>query len=74
MSIQKSKEKQANPNKKAWISLDSFGGIGAFQRVTANPNKKTPTHLCLRQIFLKCIPQTDTELSQSLVALDPANG
>jgi hypothetical protein len=24
---------------KAWISLDSFGRIGAFQWVTANPNK-----------------------------------
>jgi hypothetical protein len=28
------------PKKKAWISLDSFGRIGAFQWVTANPNKK----------------------------------
>jgi hypothetical protein len=36
----KSKENQANPNKKAWISLDSFGRIGTFQWVTANPNKK----------------------------------
>jgi hypothetical protein len=25
---------------KAWISLDSFSRIGAFQWVTANPNKK----------------------------------
>jgi hypothetical protein len=36
----KSKEIQRNPRKKAWISLDFFGGIGAFQWVTANPNKK----------------------------------
>jgi hypothetical protein len=36
----KSKRNQGNPNKKAWISLDSFGRIGAFQWVTANPNKK----------------------------------
>jgi hypothetical protein len=35
-----SKPNQANPNKKAWISLYSFGRIEAFQRVTANPNKK----------------------------------
>jgi hypothetical protein len=34
---------QINPNKSkeiAWIYLDSFGRIGAFQWVTANPNKK----------------------------------
>jgi hypothetical protein len=36
----KSKTIQGNPNKKAWISLDSFGRIGAFQWVTAIPNKK----------------------------------
>jgi hypothetical protein len=36
----KSKENQGKPRKKAWISLDSFGRIGTFQRVTANPNKK----------------------------------
>jgi hypothetical protein len=33
-------QNQANPNKIAWISLDSFGRIGTFQWVTANPNKK----------------------------------
>jgi hypothetical protein len=37
----KSKEIQGNPRKKAWISLDSFGRIVVFQRVTVNPNKKT---------------------------------
>jgi hypothetical protein len=31
---------QVNPRKNAWISLDSFGRIGTFQGVTANPNKK----------------------------------
>ena len=36
----KTKEIQGNPSKKACISLDSFGGIGTFQWVTANPNKK----------------------------------
>jgi hypothetical protein len=36
----KSKLIQINPRKIAWISLDFFGGIGAFQWVTANPNKK----------------------------------
>jgi hypothetical protein len=36
----KTKGIQGNPRKKAWISLDSFGRIGAFQRVTTNPNKK----------------------------------
>ena len=36
----KSKENQRNPRKKAWISLDSFGQIGPFQWVTANPRKK----------------------------------
>jgi hypothetical protein len=34
-----SKENQIKPRKKAWISLDSFGRFGAFQWVTANPNK-----------------------------------
>jgi hypothetical protein len=36
----KSKEIQGNPSKKACISLDFFGGIGTFQWVTTNPNKK----------------------------------
>jgi hypothetical protein len=36
----KTKECQINPSKKAWISLDSFGQYGAFQRVATNPNKK----------------------------------
>jgi hypothetical protein len=36
----KSKQNQMNPSKKACISLDSLGGIGAFQGVTTNPNKK----------------------------------
>ena len=35
-----SKQNQINPRKKAWFSLDSFGRIQTFQRVTANPNKK----------------------------------
>jgi hypothetical protein len=38
----KSKKNQANPSKIAWISLDSFGRIGTFQLLTANPNKKFP--------------------------------
>jgi hypothetical protein len=40
LSANKTKESQTNPSKKAWISLDSFGQYGAFQRVTTNPNKK----------------------------------
>jgi hypothetical protein len=36
----KRKPMQIKPWKKAWISLDSFGRIGSFQWVTANPNKK----------------------------------
>jgi hypothetical protein len=36
----KRKQIQIKPRKKAWISLDSFGRIGPFQWVTANPNKK----------------------------------
>jgi hypothetical protein len=32
---------QRKPREKAWISLDSFGRIGTFQWVTANPNKKS---------------------------------
>jgi hypothetical protein len=44
----KSKEIQGNPSKNPWISLDSFVRFGAFQWVTANPNKKfwpTPTRV-----------------------------
>ena len=46
----KSKEIQGNPRKKAWISLDSFGRIGTYQGVTANPSKKIlpPVTLCLK--------------------------
>jgi hypothetical protein len=40
LSPNKSKKNQMNPRKIACISLDSFGRFGAFQRVTANPNKK----------------------------------
>jgi hypothetical protein len=40
INANKSKKNQGNPSKKAWISLDSFGRIGPFQWVTANPNKK----------------------------------
>jgi hypothetical protein len=40
VNAKESKEIQGNPSKKACISLDSFGGIGTFQWVTANPNKK----------------------------------
>jgi hypothetical protein len=38
---------QIKPRKKAWISLDSFGGIWTFQWVTANPNKKILPHVTL---------------------------
>jgi hypothetical protein len=31
---------QVKPRKFAWISLDSFGGIWPFQRVTREKNKK----------------------------------
>src|SRR5580700_5331195 len=43
----KSKLIQINPRKIAWISLDLFGGIGAFQWVTANPNKKNSSPVTL---------------------------
>jgi hypothetical protein len=38
----KCKEIEGNPRKKACISLDSFGGIDTFQRVTAKTIKKIP--------------------------------
>jgi hypothetical protein len=41
-----SEEKQGKPSNTKEISLDFFfflGRIGAFQRVTANPNKKFPS-------------------------------
>jgi hypothetical protein len=37
----KSKQMQVKPRKKAWISLFFLGGIGTFQWVTAEKNKKT---------------------------------
>jgi hypothetical protein len=36
----KTKQNLIKKRKSPWISLDSFGGIGTLQRVTANPNKK----------------------------------
>jgi hypothetical protein len=36
----KTKQIQIKPRKKAWISLDSFGRIGAFQWVTGEKNRK----------------------------------
>jgi hypothetical protein len=36
----KTKKNQTNPRKSPWIFLDSFRRFGAFQWVTANPNKK----------------------------------
>jgi hypothetical protein len=36
---------QGKTRKNPCISLDSFGRFGAFQRVTANPNKKIPLGL-----------------------------
>jgi hypothetical protein len=50
----KSKLNQGKPRKNAWISSDSFVRIGAFQGVTANPNKKifsgfdSPLGLCAK--------------------------
>jgi hypothetical protein len=39
----KAKKKQGNKNKKAFISFYFFFGIGTFQRVMADSNKKIPT-------------------------------
>jgi hypothetical protein len=39
------KEMQGKTRKNPCISLHSFGRFGAFQRVTANPNKKIPLGL-----------------------------
>jgi hypothetical protein len=53
LDANKSKENQINPSKKACISLDSLGRIGAFQGVTTNPNKKIPRpRRGLRQVVL----------------------
>jgi hypothetical protein len=46
------KQIQINPNKKAWISLVLFVGIGPFQRVTAIPNKKIHSRL---RLCAKCL-------------------
>jgi hypothetical protein len=40
LAANKTKQNQIEPSKKAWISLVFFGGIGAFQRVTGEKNKK----------------------------------
>ena len=68
----KSKENQIKPRKKAWISLDSFGRIRTFQRVTANPSKKNRS-VIVRQNFVRLyssphlslvVPQAATEQSR----------
>jgi hypothetical protein len=55
----KSKGIQGKPRKKAWISLDSFGRIGTFQRVTANPNKKI---LCRTSSLFPGEPPSDAKV------------
>jgi hypothetical protein len=59
----KTKKIQGKPNKKAWIFLDSFGGIGTFQMVTWNPNKKVLGHIRLHEIVFKRISPFHVELS-----------
>jgi hypothetical protein len=55
----KSKLNQGNPRKSAWISLDSFGRFGAFQRVATNPNKKIfRRRVWLRQVVPNACPST----------------
>jgi hypothetical protein len=44
----KCKTMQVKPRKFAWISLDSFGGIWPFQRVTREKNKKSSGRLYSR--------------------------
>jgi hypothetical protein len=70
----KTKENQAKPSKKAWISLDSFGRIGTFQCVTAIPNKKISLGLNSRlrllvegisRAFLTSCPGVQTSLIRS---------
>jgi hypothetical protein len=52
-----SKQNQIKPSKKAWISLDSFGRIGTYQWVTANPNKKifSRATLCPKCHKTRCV-------------------
>jgi hypothetical protein len=52
--------------------LDSFGGIGTFQGVIADSNKKFQLTAAFHKIFLKCIPQSGIALSRRPIALDPA--
>jgi hypothetical protein len=54
---------QINPRKKAWISLDSFGRIGSFQWVTANPDKKSSS-------VSHCVPNV---ARRACFRLDPQN-
>jgi hypothetical protein len=58
----KSKKNQINPRKLACIALDSFGRFEAFQRVTANSNKKIPRRrVRLRQVVANALPFNDLD-------------
>jgi hypothetical protein len=61
----KNKKNQIDPRKIACISLDSFGRIGAFQKVTANPNKKTRhRRVRLRQVVSNALTIWTTRAHQ----------
>jgi hypothetical protein len=65
----KAKENQIKPRKKAWISLDSFGRFGAFQRVTRNPNKKILPRLSSRAELYRALVSSTLDRQQP----DPAD-
>jgi hypothetical protein len=53
LCVDKRKQIQINPRKKACISLNSFGPIEAFQWVTANPNEKILSRVTLWRKYHK---------------------
>src|ERR1700733_1172282 len=69
----KSKKIQGNPNKKAWISLDSFGGNWPFQWVTAEKKEKFSPLQRFDAIYLKRMPHIGLSPNVPSVGLDPTS-
>jgi hypothetical protein len=67
-----SKQIQIKPSKSPWICLVLFVRIGAFQGVTANPNKKnrlgsvSPLRLCAKRPSAHCFPLSPGATSRGL--------
>jgi hypothetical protein len=75
-----SKQIQIKPSKSPWICLVLFVRIGAFQGVTANPNKKnrlgsdSPLRLCAKRPSAHYFPLSPGEIRSVRVFITPICG